>query len=374
MVTQKLRRSGTEWLPHKFGITPPTPPANRDGLIAGIHKPDASNTGPYTVSSWAEQDPSTGTSITISTPGTYYGKRYWGTVKVTAPDNTVFFRECWFAGPHPTSPTGDLTSCIQTFGSSPKKFEVWDSILDPSVWQSIRGVSPDFQTAYICGIHGGNIRVYRTEITNVQDGWNWIGPSATPAADLQQTTLQQCWIHKGYYVNDWYDARAPDGQPHCDAFQTNYGRNLLIKGNTLGGVRNITGYNIWPGGYNSGDDFWNAGLQLSQEVDDNDLHRIRNVTIEQNWIGGGTSSINHARDPDNPGAWTENCFIRDNKFLTRGSDWGVKMKGDGFGLPGYDNTTSPASGYYIIRHSSFAGMYSNNTTEETGAPVPIVNG
>lgn len=337
-----------------------------------VDKPGPTNTGPYTVQTWTEQYSTiiTGTPyITINTPGVYYGIRYWAQVRISVPG--VIFKECWFAGPDPDSYTS-IEGAIRSFGANPPLYEVWDSIIDPSPWlQSFApGGARSSLNRYSLGIHGGQFRLYRTEIVNVQDGINHIGPSTEGPALVAETLMQQCWLHKGYYENNVYPPS--DGQPHADGFQFNYGRNITLRGNTIGGTRVASGYNVWPGGYNAGDDFWNAAIMMNQEVGVDETRRICNVLIEGNWLGGGTASINHYYDPARPNLWDDNCFVRDNKFLTRGSDWGQTMKGDGLDQPGYTNTTG--AGWYIMRNSKFASIYSGNINEQTGDPVSIVNG
>lgn len=402
MVSQIYRLDGNgQWQPHKYGGSAATP-ANRDALVAGVHKPDANNTGPYTVTSWVDVFPTGGNNfITISASGTYYGRNYWGQIRVTAPHDTVFFRECCFMGPDPDSYGSGGAGIIQSFGTNPKRFEVWDSILDPMPWVTMQGRAS--LNPYSYGVHGGNVKMYRTEVLNVHDPWNWIGPNpSSTAQDLtdQSHIMQQCWFHKGFYANNQYPPN--DGQPHCDGLQTNFGRNLLIKGSVIGGVRDWVGYNTWPGstvtdnslrlghgsfdgaGYNSGDDFWNAGIMFKQEPDGGagggtytDAGRIRNVTIEDNWIYGGVSGINHAGGGSELPNTFENTVVRNNRFGLRGADYGVKLTVPGgatFGTLPIDGTTSNSSGYYILRHSNWAAMYSGNTIEETGAAVPITNG
>lgn len=334
------------------------------------------------MTNWVDVFPSGGNnSITISTPGTIYGRRYWGTVKVNV--TGVIFRECWFVGPDPLSFGPPGTGCVQNFGSNPLPFEIWDSVIDTRPWMTIQGRTD--LNPYYFGLHGGNIKLYRSEVTYTHDGWNFIGPSASPADASQNHVIQQNWFHFGLYYNDIVPP--DDGQPHCDAFQFNTGRNVLIKGNTLGGQRNITGYITWPGttvpntfdgvGYNAGDDYWNAGLMIGQEVNTNDINRLRDITIENNWIYGGVAGINHFYDPSMPNLF-ENTVIRNNKFGLRGSDWGRKLRlPSGTPVPGtppVDYTTTNPAGYYIVRHVNFASQYSGNTIEETGAAVPIQNG
>lgn len=384
MPVYRMRLQSSVWKPFRYG-TPPGPniPAGRDALQVMVHKPGPENTGPYTVTSWTERFPSSGNSITLSTPGTYYGIRFWGIVKASVPG--VILRECWLAGPDPTSwssggGTGQTSlGCLQNYGSDPKVIEVWDSIIDPSPWVTVRGQAK--LNPYNIGIHGGQVIIKRSEITNVSDGINFIGPNGSLAiANAGASVIEQNWIHKGLYANDLYPPS--DGQPHCDGFQMNYGKNVSLRGNTIGGLRDSYGYNIWPGGYNSGDDFWNAALMLKNEAfsvssgdpryaDRFEIGRVENVNVEGNWLSGGTCTLNLASDTFVNNLWPT-LTVKNNRFQTRGADWGKTMRGYSPGDGGVAYNTG--AGYYILRPSNFQAVFTGNVNEQTGTAVPISNG
>lgn len=352
---------------------PPLPlTVNRDAYVPLNTLTPAADVGPYSVADWVERFPTSGNSITL-TPGTYSGVRYWGTVKASAPGVTL--DQCWVCGPDPDS-FSDILGCVQNYGSNPPQMVLKNTRIDPSPWVTVQGRA--HLNPYYLGIHGGNVTARRCEFVYIQDPWNWIGPSSATAAATQAHLLEMSWIHKGLYFNDVYPPN--DGQPHADGFQTNYGWNLTIRGNVIGGVRDVEGYNIWPTdkdanplGGNTGDDFWNSALMLKQEAGmDPTIHVIRDVLIEDNILGGGTATINHAYDSTRPNTWGQNVIVRRNRLLDRGADWGVKMKGDGPGLPGYPYGTG--SGYYILKAAELASVYSENTNYSTGAPVPVTRG
>lgn len=348
--------------------------SNRDNLIAGAYKPGPDTTGPYTVANWTDVNPSSGQVITISTPGIYYGRRFWGQVRVSVAG--VVFRECWFAGPKPSTVVVSDPGIIRNFGANPQKFEIWDSVIDPMPWVAERSEPKLSHLAF--GIHGGNIKMYRSEVRNIHDPWNWIGPDPAVASAAtvqnQEHLLQQCWVHAGYYENNVVPPK--DGQPHADGFQTNFGRNLTIRGNYIGGQRDMTGYLTWPGGYNAGDDFFGAGIMLQQEVSNDDGWKIENVLIEDNWIAGGNHGINHSYRSSLPNDFAT-TVIRRNKFTTRtGSNWNQSYR-----LSVDNDTSSPpvqassGPGTYIIKGTNIpSGIYSQNTNEQTGSLVTISPG
>lgn len=346
---------------------------NRDAFVPLNTLTPGAEVGPYSVTSWIEQFPTGGANSISLAPGTYSGIRFWGTVKASGPG--VILDQCWVCGPDPDS-FSSVTGCVQNFGSNPPQILVKNTMINPVPWVTVQGRS--YLNPYYMGFHGGNITARRVDLSYVHDGWNWIGPSAATAAATQAHMLEMSWFHEGLYFNDVYPPN--DGQPHGDACQTNYGWNWTIRGNVLGGARDVAGYNIWPTdktahplGGNTGHDFWNSALMLKQETGmDPAINVIRDILIEDNILGGGTATINHAYDPTRPNTFADNFIVRRNRFLRRGSDWGVKMKGDGPGLPGYSYGTG--SGYYIIKAPEIASAYSENNYYDTGDPVPVTKG
>jgi hypothetical protein len=365
-------------------------------LLPGVHKPDATNTGPYTVTTFVEVLPAAGSNTITVAPGDYTGRRYWGIVKASGP---VTFRECVFPGPDPTSwtigqPNNPSYGCTQNYGSNPPLMKFYDCLHDPGLW--LTTAAPTQRTSlnpYNIGHHGGQAEFYRCEMLNVSDGINFIGASGSiAAANAHHFTLQQSWIHKCLYVNDMYPPN--DGQLHCDAFQSNYGKNVLIWGNTLGGVRVPSGYNVWPGntqgqagqGFNAGDDFWNSCFMLKQESltvaatdprfpDVAAIARLENFVIKENWLSGGTCSMNIASDTkyDTTGVCYSSWQISGNRFATRGADWGQTMRGFAKGDGG--TTYNSGAGQYILRSATrYGGTLTGSVNEQTGLPVPISAG
>lgn len=342
-----------------------TPPVNRAALVRGAYIPGPTTTGPLPhITSFTQL---TGTQTLADNNIVLDGYEIWGQVlpRVIS-GNTPILRNCILRGKPPAQYSTGLDGVIKAYGNGYGHITLENCIIDPMGWFDVKGYDPTqmIHLRNTTAIHGSDYDMHWCEVTNVQDGLNIVGHTPrTSGGDPNERWLEvdRSWIHKGYYMNPW--SAVGDGQPHCDAIQTNTGKNLTFWGNMLGGQRNMTGYQTWPGGYNSGDDFWNAGIMLQQEVNANYANLIENVRIEDNVIGGGTASLNHSNKYSNP--WT-GLSIRRNRFLQRSSNWGQTLNNG--------NPTNQGAGYYILRPSIFADRYSQNTILETGANAPITNG
>jgi hypothetical protein len=376
VITPRVWDGSSYWAP---GRAPINPLPDRDALVPGNWRPDLHPEwiGPVEGTTFTDVYPTSGQVITVSTSSPYVhagvvdGVRFWGQVKFAANAAGLIFKNCWFVGPDPAVPTGNgIWGCISSYGGETRHVKIIDSIIDPSLWWTVEG---RLGNPLIVGIHGGDMELLRCEIVNCQDGVNFLGPTGSLAiAQAAFFTMESCWVHKGYYTNNWYGPS--DGQPHCDGFQTNTGKNITIRGCTIGGERDVTGYIVWPGGYNAGDDFWNAAFMIKQESSNDDIRRIENVLIEKNWIGGGTASINFSYNPTYPNTYAS-TVIRDNWFFNRGANWGQKMSGDGAGTnTGHRTDTANGTGWYILRGTQLQATFSNNRNLSTGQLVPISNG
>lgn len=354
----------------------------RLGLRPGVDKPGPTTTGPFTVTSFTERYPSgSNYHVTYSRPGVYYGHRIWGQVRVTVPGVTL--REAVICGPDPRNYNSGDPGCVRNYGVNPPKITIEDSRIDPGMWVGVGGRTLRELPGSLTGIHGGMVDLYRSEVTHVHDGWNFIGPNGDNGSSVGMTAVrgqshlsQQNWYHGGLYRNDHYGPS--DGQPHCDGIQTNYGRNLTSRGDLIGGHRDMVGYRTWPGGYNSGDDYFNAALMLGQERGLYNgvlqyvpaVHELRNIIIEDGWIEGGAAGINHAYKPSMPASW-DGSAIRRMKFRPRGVGWNNTLRGDGPGSP--PRVMGTGDGWYIIRHLNYAHFYTANTLYD-GSPVRISRG
>jgi hypothetical protein len=356
MAPLYIRKSGA-WVAAAGSTTVVTPPpvnpppvtTTRDSLVPGTYKPNTSST--VGVLPGVARTPvyaaSGATSITLA-GGVYSNKTYWTQVKISG-DAT--FNNCWFAGRDPnliTTLTGNLSN-LGPSGGAPPVATLIDCTVSQKPWTvgtterplattDVRTINPDS-----AGIHGGNIELYRTEITDVQDGINYTTGTGS------HCLIEACWIHRMYYQNaPWPNAPA-SGDTHSDGFQFNRGKDVEIRYSVIGGNRDLTGYNIpAPNAYNSGDDIDNAGFMVKQEVGSSSFDLVENVNIHHNWIYGCTSGLNHVYVAAKVNNFSTMQVV-DNKFGQRPSAWG---------------------GYYVLKSPSIAAVYARNTIEETGAPIP----
>ncbi|WP_437571908.1 hypothetical protein [Sorangium sp. So ce542] len=195
-----------------------------------------------------------------------------------------------FRGPDP-SRLPEPRALLTNYGDNPPHVVIENSLFDPEAWITKRGKSAPAHNGNPAGqllqsqpaLHGGNFTLRWSEIRNVEDGVNYVGRTADWTN--QQTTVEMNWIHAGEYKNG--TDTPSDGRTHNGAFQFNAGRNVVLRGNLLGGPRDMVGYRIWPNGYNSGDDYSNASIMFKQEVDDSNMRKLTNILIEDNFFWGG---------------------------------------------------------------------------------------
>ena len=336
--------------------------ADRDLLVLGEYVPGVGTAGVIEGIPLTDVEANSSGIISLSVPDTVHrNKMFWGEVQCTAPGQE--FENCWVAGRDPDLITAATTNCVKSYGASIYHSTWTDCTIDPSPWQTQRGK----QIKATLGFQGGNFTFRRGEIKNVEDCVSHLGHdvmAGEASTYTHETIIEQSWLHKTFYDNGDHVARS-DKRLHSDVIQLQTGKNITIRGNMLGGARDITGYRTWPNGYNSGDDGWNAAIQIAQAVSTDAPAQIENVLIEQNFIAGGTSGINHGYQTVRPNTFAT-TVIKDNKFFARGTGCGTSANGPG--------TYDTGNGYYVIRSTSLASTYTGNTIYETGAAVPISNG
>jgi len=368
MPAQTLTRRGQEWVPVHGGGRPFM--VGRDGLVAGVDKPTAQTTGVLAGVTLTPVYPPAGSDTIVLSPGTYENREYWGQVRVSGGQgSTATFRNCAFHGPSPDASIYDSLSGMVTNHhpsgnppADPPYLSFYDSVFSALPWLEGHPNRPSTPSnperlSQTAGLHGGNFNLQRCEITGVQDGINLTTGGGT------KFTIELSRIHGMLFRNNWFGPS--DGRSHSDAIQFNRAKNVVIRGNIIGGERDMVGYRTWPGGYNSGDDAWNSGIMLKQESDNSDFYRIEFVLIEKNWIYGGTAGINFPYNPTHPNLFAS-TVIRDNVFGLRGTGW----RGSATGAGTYDT----GNGWYIIRSSNLAATITGNIIEGTGSAVPIQNG
>lgn len=336
----------------------------RDHLVLGVDRPGPGTAGVLSenLSLFTHREAPTSGIFNLNVPDTVHRNIvFWGEVQTTAPNQR--FENCWVTGRHPDLISSAATNCVKSYGAS-VYHSVWiDCTIDPMLWQTERSV-PIKATL---GFQGGNFTFRRGHIQNVEDCVSHMGHdvmAGESSTSTHETIIEQSWLHKTFYDNGDHVARS-DKRLHSDVIQLQTGKNITIRGNMLGGARDMVGYRTWPNGYNSGDDGWNAAIQIAQAVSTEAPAQIENVLIDQNWIAGGTSGINHGYQAVRPNTFGSTT-VSNNRFFTRGTAWGTSATGPG--------TYETGNGYYIIRSASLTATYTGNVIHETGAPVTVNNG
>lgn len=226
------------------------------------------------------------------------------------------------------------------------------------------------------GIHGGNFDLKRVEITDVQDGINYVQNGWIVGITQSSCLIDRSWIHCLWYRNDWNDANTPSNhQTHNDCFQINNGKNITIRHSMLGGWREQSGYDAWPGGANTGDDAFSSILQFQQEVSDSAADRIENVLIEECWIDGAQYGINMYWRSRNSGQDFSTFTIRNVKFFERPASirWGPSLNDP------YESNPGSKNGAYFNKSPNAIPVQSGNVIVARSDPftaigsVPIRN-
>lgn len=300
--------------------------------------------------------------INITSPGPYVNKIFWGQVRMASSTLPVF-RNCVFAGHEPSWLPSSVYGSIQCYGTSGRQWLVEDSLIDDGMWMrtdvpSIPHTPFDFSTWQInkrrsVGVHGGRGTLRRTEVRNVQDGWNSAANITVEGNSIYEdafTAIEDCWFHDGMYYRDINVMPTLHEGTHCDAFQTGVGRNYSIVGTYFGGRRDPAGYGAYFNGaavdpsdpaygsygYNSGDDFWNSCFQIKQETDTTRKNLVTNFQVEECFFEGGTYCINMTTTPGLLDSTDGESFVRNNYFIRR------------------------TDSKYVIRKDEYADLFTNN--------------
>jgi len=353
--------------------------SDRTSLVQGAYIPSASTTGPLPGTTFTDMEANVAGYISLTTTdATYNGVRFWGEVRCQAPG--IKFTNCTFHSGWPL--TNNYGNCFKSYGAGYYHWVAENCTFDPSAWTTERGYPAITSSNYFItrGVHGGNMTLRWCEIVNCEDGVNSVqsnvapdvgGDPGSPRPDgLPVTDIDRCWIHKCNYVNGppYSDTGQSGGSPHCDAFQFNTGSHIYIRGSMLGGPRDTTGYQVWPNGYNAGDDYSNAAIMLQQESDSTALRWIEDVLIENNFLSGGTAIVNINYKNTNT---LSGVTIQNNKLFQRKAGDGVYM------TDGVLSNTNGGYGLYLATGSSPSSLectWTNNTVYETGATLPFTYG
>lgn len=357
-----------------FGVpkstTPPVDGFDRDTLAYGTYWPDEHP-------EWV--GPRDGTVFTtIGGPADSEEKDYYATRDGQVIENLIVYgrvmlgsfsnvvvRNCIIYG---SIMRGAGRSCIQASSADYRGARVVDNLITQR---------PDNHNEWCGAMNGGNFTAERNIVTEQPDGFSLNNP-------VGNVNILGNWIHDGWY-NEWTDAQGsasngagayvgppiytdpkPNGYypysagsagkyTHTDCVQFYRTKNVVIRGNSMGGKHVPLAHNTGNGAIiqRDGTDFFNSCLQIKQEGSSSDTDHISNVLIEFNRFEGGEACINLTY---NLGNAFKDMYIQDNRFKRA--------------------TWSPA--YYVFRWRDESGTpianLARNVFDDDGSPVTITRG
>lgn len=296
------------------GGTPTDAQAVRDLLVAGTYKPGPETTGPVsgtTLTQFGSDGPVSTDYFATKDNDIIEGMEIWGSVNIRAYQN-VKIRNCVV---HGTLKTGGLYAAIDSSNGNGNGCVISDTKIVQRV---------DRHNVWCGGMRGGNWTLRNVEIAGFPDGISFTLP-------IGQWTLLGVWIHDGWF-EEWTKADFDAGlypaagsyYTHVDGIQFHVGKDFLIRGCNLGGVR--TGdYLHWNNNtrpsqkdlIRADDDMYNTGMLIKQEVNQEPGNRIERAVIENNWLQGGRSTFNIvSADKDTAGNFLKGSDGITNTFKT----------------------------------------------------------
>lgn len=289
------------------------PPTDRDSLVYGAYKPDATTTGVITGTVLTDWNASTVNTLSISAAQTFVNKKIYGDITINTGE-LVTFSNCELVGGN-YNPTGDIgiINCPATRANTGRNVIIKDCTIHPRLPANGRD-----------GIRGVRYEAYRNNIYNTNDGIGaFILTSQGTSVDIR---VMGNFIHDlTYWYPDLITTSHTDGT-HNDCVQIQGGADIWLKGNYFEGS-SVKG----AGSGDNPDKPWllntsgfkhtnGAGTIVQKQSSTADLI---NVVIEQNWYHGGLSMLNMK-----PGSYTfQNNII--NRETAIGPSWsGYWLRGD----------------------------------------------
>lgn len=309
-------------------------------------RPGPTNTGPDSSITLTVQNG----DITLTGPNQIVENLdIYGRIKIPPNCENAIIRNCIIRGPGDQAvwPTGETAMVTTTSGASD---------LQGALISDCKLTAEGRENVWVNGVMHSNVKLLRTEITRTCDGVGLTG-------ELGAVQIIDCWIHDGFY-DAWPDGTAnkpgwSDNQIHGDGIQIHRGKDILIRGCTIGGWREVADpppiEDPWttPNAasvavQDSGDDYPNAAIMIKQEVSADASQKIERVIIENNWLAGGSATVNLGFNHSND---LSGVSIRSNVF----------------------DVANPAKGDhpYIVRSAGTTPVLHNNTMADTRLPVGI---
>lgn len=305
----------------------------RDDLILGVDKPTTDNTGIIP-----------GSTLTVQTSGVIQSNREYRNIDFRYSLNmsglsNVNFINCAFRG-NAANPSS-ASSLVRLFGIHGRGHTFTDCLFEPQVphynWNGIQG-------------YGYTLR--RCRISKCTDGLDLFNNNNGPAGAGDNTLrngplevrVEQSLIHDNAWFNSTIDAGGGTIGSHSDGIQYQGGTGAIIRGNTLTGM---IAQQYGPNYYGTYTD--NATILIKPDVG-----TIAGAVIENNWLDGGSYTINIANDPPDRtlgdiGSISNNYFGRQQRL--QGS--------------------TPNTSYTMSMPSNVTGLFAGNVYDDTRTPILV---
>lgn len=265
-----------------------------------------------------------------STPAEMYeGRHFKGVVSIGASlsGRKLTFRNSHFSGVNP-SILRQMHEAGQTIiagrGSAVHNWtgafvEFIDCTFDCTWWKEA-GLSDIDAWLHSAAVAGGNFLMERCHLKGFTDGINFTGAPGN-GDGKQHSEVYASRIGPMYFAYNIPAKYNPQdgGYTHSDGIQLCTGGNLKARWNFIGGARNPADKPTWPGGLKMGD-CGNTPCMIQQEPDNRfpaEQIRVKNIDIRENWLAGGTSTINLNYSQGNPLSVEEGNRVEDNYILMR---------------------------------------------------------
>lgn len=336
MPLQRTIWDGSDWQIFQGGGTAPS----ADNFTLRETMPTRSNSGVPAGTVLSAYDP-TGTirTINIDTPNTTFTDVDFGNVKVAVRASNVSFIRCRWTITDSTS----TASIIYTLAGS-----VFNCVISQCDLVNVD------QDASINAIQGHDMTVYRCKIQGTTDG---INPTAGGNVKIHGNYISDLAWFASNTVGVWHGS---DVQSHSDCIQTMYAGAEIV-GNFLGAYPSLV---VGTGTPNSGNNTGNASSEYTQAQAEARRAALMgsswtiasrtydgvsrenggvicslmcnvaagstalNITVEDNWFGGGTTGVNAlATNLTSPlGSFRRNKFFADQRGQSGGRPLGFYVR------------------------------------------------
>lgn len=328
--------------------TNPVPPPDRTSLVPGVDKPDTTNTGVFSGTTFTNQN----SAITYSTNGqTLTAINYTEIVSISG--QNVTFNNCYFRG----SPT-TVGACAVFTNTNVVNLRFIDCTFEQQnpVWDSPAA-------------KGHHVTFLRCNFVGVTDGFQHIGVGGASYDTVDQNiVVQQCLFDNLCFRSPDPGAAGglPDNQSHLDCCQFRGGRNFLVWGNTMNSFYNPAvsngglPINLASGTHVTGNRYataLDASLQgTSCGMMSPQLGRMGNFQWKDNWMDGGSYMINYPHTAVDTGGINPPAPFK--------GGIGAEFTGNRVGY-----NSRGGNNHFIICPAALPVTITGNVRPDTGAPA-----